>query len=119
MVVLLLPRVDASGSLRLAVARPSLRVVFLVVMLASFSHFMLEFAIDLSRPPSVKEYSLWLEPDDDATRARLAALIRTLAARFESPPFAPHVTLLGGLPGGPIGRARALKRARRRGGSHR
>ena len=112
MVVLLLPRADASGASRLAVARPSLRVILVVVMLASASLFLLEAALARSRPPPASQYSLWLEPDDAAARARLAALIRTLAKRFGAPPFAPHVTLLGGLPGGPVGRARALERAR-------
>lgn len=43
-------------------------------------------------------YSLWLIPEP-AERARLEALIHRLAARLGTPPFTPHVTLLGGLHG--------------------
>ena len=85
MVVLLRPRADASGASRLAVARPSVRVVLVVVMLASASLFLLEAALARSRPPPASQYSLRLEPDDAAARARLAALIRTPAKRFGAP----------------------------------
>jgi len=42
--------------------------------------------------------SLWLVPAD-GVRDRLAALIRGLASRLGTEPFAPHVTLLAGLRG--------------------
>lgn len=42
--------------------------------------------------------SLWLMPGGPA-RERLAALIRNLAARLGTAPFAPHVTLLPGIEG--------------------
>jgi 2'-5' RNA ligase len=42
--------------------------------------------------------SLWLVPSD-VVRGRLDALIRGLATRFGTEPFAPHVTLLAGLRG--------------------
>jgi 2'-5' RNA ligase len=45
-------------------------------------------------------HSLWLMPEP-AERARLEALIARLAARLGTPPFPPHVTLLGLLPGAP------------------
>lgn len=45
------------------------------------------------RPP---ETALWLCPRE-ADRRRLAALIGELARRFAAPPFAPHVTVFGGV----------------------
>ncbi len=47
-------------------------------------------------------YSLWLMPEP-AERARLEALIHRLSHRLGTPPFTPHVTLLGGLHGGEQG----------------
>jgi len=54
--------------------------------------------------------SLWLAPEG-AARFRLASLVEGLAARLGTEPFAPHVTLLPGLPGpeeGVLGPASAL-----------
>jgi 2'-5' RNA ligase len=54
--------------------------------------------------------SLWLVPDGD-DRLRLASLIERLAARLDTEPFAPHVTLLPGLAGPEgevLGRAAAV-----------
>jgi 2'-5' RNA ligase len=45
-------------------------------------------------------HSLGLMPEP-AERARLEALIARLAARLGTPPFPPHVTRLGSLPGSP------------------
>lgn len=42
--------------------------------------------------------ALWLVPEEEAER-RLADLIRSLAVRFGSPVFPPHVTLLSGIGG--------------------
>jgi 2'-5' RNA ligase len=50
------------------------------------------------QPPPAKGTSLWLMPEGEA-RTRLAALIDRLAVRLGTPSFAPHVTLLPGLPG--------------------
>ena len=44
-------------------------------------------------------HALWLVPADPV-RGRLAALIEELARAHGTAPFAPHVTLLSGLPGG-------------------
>ena len=41
--------------------------------------------------------SLWLVPEDSETSRRLAELIDSLARRFGTPRFDPHLTLLGGL----------------------
>jgi 2'-5' RNA ligase len=51
--------------------------------------------MDASR---AKGTSLWLMPDG-VVGARLAATVARLASRFGTEPFAPHVTLLAGLPG--------------------
>ena len=48
--------------------------------------------------PRARGISLWLMPEGRA-RERLAALIDRLAARLGTAAFAPHVTLLPGLPG--------------------
>ncbi len=48
--------------------------------------------------PRARGVSLWLMPEGDA-RDRLARLIARLAARFSTPPFPPHVTLLPGIRG--------------------
>ena len=48
--------------------------------------------------PRAKGTSLWLMPEG-AAHDRLAALIGRLATRFGTAPFAPHVTLLPGVPG--------------------
>jgi hypothetical protein len=56
--------------------------------------------------------SLWLVPEEPE-RARLEALIRALAQRLGTPPFAPHVTLLGGIGlAAPEARERARELAR-------
>lgn len=44
------------------------------------------------------KYSLWLQPDH-ADHARLQALIDALSARFDSPGFAAHMTLLSPVDG--------------------
>lgn len=44
--------------------------------------------------------SLWLVPDGPEAQA-ITALIGELSARFGTPPFPPHVTLLGGLAADP------------------
>lgn len=44
--------------------------------------------------------SLWLMPPANL-RERYARIIRRLAAAYDTPPFLPHVTLLGELPGPP------------------
>jgi 2'-5' RNA ligase len=55
--------------------------------------------------------SLWLVPPDEV-RERLATLIRDLAARVGTRPFAPHLTLLSGIEGraeeGVLATARSL-----------
>lgn len=43
-------------------------------------------------------HSLWLRPEAELGD-RLAALIADLARRLGTPAFAPHLTLLGGIPG--------------------
>lgn len=43
-------------------------------------------------------FSLWIVPEGDVRR-RLADLIESLARRLGGPVFAPHVTLLAGVPG--------------------
>ena len=43
--------------------------------------------------------SLWLVPDGPESLA-IAALIGELSARFGTPQFSPHVTLLGGIASG-------------------
>ena len=48
--------------------------------------------------PGAKGISLWLMPEGEE-HDRLSALIDRLAARFGTASFAPHVTLLPGLPG--------------------
>ena len=48
--------------------------------------------------PRAKGISLWLMPEGEE-HDRLSALIDRLAARFGTASFAPHVTLLPGLPG--------------------
>ena len=48
--------------------------------------------------PRARGISLWLMPEGRA-RERLAALIDRLATRLGTAAFAPHVTLLPGLPG--------------------
>jgi 2'-5' RNA ligase len=48
--------------------------------------------------PRAKGFSLWLMPKG-ATRERLAAQIERLAERLGTARFAPHVTLLAGIPG--------------------
>ena len=48
--------------------------------------------------PKAKGISLWLMPEGEG-QDRLSALIGRLAARFGTASFAPHVTLLPGLPG--------------------
>jgi 2'-5' RNA ligase len=48
--------------------------------------------------PRAKGISLWLMPEGEE-HDRLSALIDRLAARFGTVSFAPHVTLLAGLPG--------------------
>jgi 2'-5' RNA ligase len=48
--------------------------------------------------PRARGVSLWLMPDGEA-RDRLAGTIGRLASRLGTTPFAPHVTLLPGLPG--------------------
>jgi 2'-5' RNA ligase len=48
--------------------------------------------------PCGRGVSLWLVPEGDA-RDRLQALIGRLAARFGTPSFPPHVTLLPGIEG--------------------
>lgn len=56
--------------------------------------------------------SLWLAPDGPESQA-IAALIGELAARFGTPTFPPHVTLLGGIqetPEAVLPRARDLAR---------
>ncbi|MCF7809145.1 MAG: hypothetical protein K9M49_06125 [Candidatus Marinimicrobia bacterium] len=45
-----------------------------------------------------KGYSIWLLPDDKSTHL-LQGTIDTLSARFHSPVFQPHITLLGQLEG--------------------
>jgi len=52
----------------------------------------------MSGEPRARGISLWLMPEG-AARDRLGALIEGLAARLGTKPFAPHVTLLPGLPG--------------------
>jgi 2'-5' RNA ligase len=62
--------------------------------------------------PRAKGTSLWLAAQGE-TQARLAALIARLAVRLGTEPFAPHVTLLPGLPGPAaqvLGRASSLAR---------
>ena len=58
--------------------------------------------------PRAKGVSLWLMPEGKA-REKLAALIDRLAAGLGTAGFAPHVTLLSGLPGP---EAEVLDRAR-------
>jgi 2'-5' RNA ligase len=58
--------------------------------------------------PRARGVSLWLMPAGP-TRDRLAETIGRLAARLGTRPFAPHVTLLPGLPGPETG---VLERAR-------
>jgi hypothetical protein len=56
--------------------------------------------------------SLWLVPDGPEAQA-ISALIGEMSARFGTPPFAPHVTLVGGLGADPdavVERARDLSR---------
>jgi len=48
--------------------------------------------------PRARGVSLWLMPEGEA-RVRLARLIARLSARFSTPPFPPHVTLLPGIRG--------------------
>jgi len=63
--------------------------------------------------PRARGVSLWLMPEG-AVREGLAALINRLAVRLGTAAFAPHVTLLPGLPGPEaevIDRARALAAA--------
>jgi hypothetical protein len=48
--------------------------------------------------PRGRGFSLWLMPEGE-TRGRLEALIGRLAARFGTPTFPPHVTLLPGIEG--------------------
>lgn len=48
--------------------------------------------------PALSGYALWLRPGEPE-RTRLAELIRQLAAQEGTPPFPPHVTLLGALSG--------------------
>ena len=62
--------------------------------------------------PRGRGVSLWLMPEGGA-RDRLAERIEGLALRLGTTPFAPHVTLLPGLPGPEaemLARARALAR---------
>jgi 2'-5' RNA ligase len=47
--------------------------------------------------PRATGTSLWLMPEGEE-RVRFAALVARLAARLRTEPFAPHVTLLPGLP---------------------
>ncbi len=47
---------------------------------------------------NVQKYSLWLRPFGDAAFS-LKRRIRDLSAKYGSPSFEPHVTLLGGLTG--------------------
>jgi len=48
--------------------------------------------------PSQDKFALWLVPGGEAGRS-LEALILRLAGRYGTPPFKPHVTLMGGLRG--------------------
>jgi hypothetical protein len=48
------------------------------------------------RRTGARGVALWLTPEEE-TRAALASLIADLAARFGTPAFEPHVTLLTGL----------------------
>jgi 2'-5' RNA ligase len=48
--------------------------------------------------PRAKGISIWLMPEGE-TAARLATLVTRLAARLDTEPFVPHVTLLAGLAG--------------------
>ena len=50
----------------------------------------------MGHEPRARGTSLWLMPEG-AARQSLTALIRRLADRLETAPFAPHVTLLPGL----------------------
>jgi 2'-5' RNA ligase len=52
----------------------------------------------MNEEPRARGVSLWLVPEGPP-RGRLAGLIEGLAARLGTKPFAPHVTLLPGLPG--------------------
>lgn len=64
----------------------------------------------MSTEPRARGVSLWLMPEGEAYR-RLAEAIGGLASRLATTPFAPHVTLLPGLPGpgeGVLERARDL-----------
>ena len=53
----------------------------------------------MSSETSAARSSLWLMPPP-AIGARLAALIQDLSARYGTPAFEPHITLLGGIGGG-------------------
>jgi len=59
--------------------------------------------------PRARGMSLWLMPAGDA-HDRLARLIVSLAARFSTPPFPPHVTLLAGIEGRPEDEALGVSR---------
>lgn len=50
----------------------------------------------MANETSVTRRSLWLMPPA-GVRARLVALIRDLGARYGTPVFEPHITLLGGI----------------------
>ena len=51
------------------------------------------------KEPAGPRYSLWLMPEGEVQR-QFADIINRLSERFGTPPFDPHVTLLGGLHGG-------------------
>jgi hypothetical protein len=51
-------------------------------------------------------YSLWVVPRADAGR-ELADAISECAARLQTPPFLPHMTLLGGIVVGVVGPCRS------------
>lgn len=60
--------------------------------------------------PNATGYSLWLTPTGPVQN-RLSALIEDLSRRHHTPPFPPHVTLLGGIStprGEPLAAARQL-----------
>ena len=50
------------------------------------------------KEPASPLYSLWLMPEGEEQR-QFAEIIARLSQRFGTPPFDPHVTLLGGLHG--------------------
>ncbi len=55
-------------------------------------------------------FSLWVMPEGEIGR-RLARWIETLALRFRTDPFPPHLTLLGGIAGEPADVAQRAARA--------